>query len=120
MAEKDDSILCTGDWGDIRYARRRDKSMPAKDFYDRLARGDQAKLNNLFERMADHGRISNGQKFKRVEGDIWEFKSFRIRISCYQAGRCWHLLHGFEKKGEYWPNGELIRAQNLLVEHRGY
>ncbi|MBW3600400.1 MAG: type II toxin-antitoxin system RelE/ParE family toxin [Planctomycetes bacterium] len=93
--------------------------MPAKDFYDRLSKGDQAKLNNLFLRMADHGRIANRQKFKQVEGDLFAFKSFRIRVSCYQNGRCWYLLHGFEKKGDDWPRGEVIRGLNLLAEHRG-
>ncbi|SRR6266566_966767 len=120
MAEKDDSLVELGAWGEVRYAIRDDKSMPAKEFYLSLSKGDQAKLNNLYKRMADHGRITNWQKFHRVEGDIWEFKSFRIRVSCYQSGRCWFLLHGFEKKGDYWPGGELLRAQNLLVEHRGY
>ena len=120
MAETDDSLVAAGAWGQIRYAVRFDKGSPAKDFYESLSQNDQAKLNTLFVRMADHGRISNGQKFKRVEADIWEFKCFRIRMSCYQSGRCWFLLHGFEKKGDYWPGGELARAQNLLAEHRGY
>jgi Phage derived protein Gp49-like (DUF891) len=119
MAETDDSLVYAGAWGEIRYAPRKDKSMPAKDFYLGLSKGDQSKLNTLFVRMADHGKISNRQKFHRVEDDIWEFKCFRIRISCYQVGRCWYLLHGFEKKGDYWPPGELIRANNLLAEHRG-
>jgi hypothetical protein len=120
MAETDDSLVATGTWGEVRYAIRPDKSMPAKAFYDALSKGDKAKLNNLFDRMADHGRINHREKFKQVEGDLFAFKSFRIRVSCYQSQRCWYLLHGFEKKGHDWPRGEVIRALNLLVEHRGH
>lgn len=120
MVGEDDILVAIGRWGAVRYAARRDKSMPAKDFYDALSKGDKAKLNNLFTRMAEIGWINNREKFKQVEGELFAFKSFRIRVSCYQDGRCWFLLHGFEKKGYDWPRGEVIRALNLLAEHRGY
>lgn len=120
MAEADDILIVRGSWGEVRYAARKDQSVPAKAFYDGLSKGDQAKLNYLFQRLADHGRITNRQKFKQVEGDLFAFKSFRIRVSCYQDQRRWYLLHGFEKKGDDWPRGEVIRGLNLLIEHRGH
>src|SRR5436190_24366791 len=120
MAEADDMLVATGNWGEVRYAARRDKSMPAKEFYDSLSKSDQAKVNNLYRRMAEEGRISNREKFKQVEGALFAFKSFRVRVSCYQNQRRWYLLHGFEKKGNDWPRGEVIRGFNLLTEHRGY
>ena len=120
MAETDDSLVAVGSWGQLCYAVRSDKSMPAKEFYAGLSKGDQAKLNTLFKRMADEGRICNRVKFKQVQDDLFAFKVFRIRVSCYRSGQCWFLLHGFEKKGDDWPNGELIRALNLLKEHRCY
>jgi phage-related protein len=78
---------------------------------------DKAKLGALFQRMADSGRIHNVQKFKKVEGMVFEFKSFQIRIGCFQERREWFLTHGFMKKQDKWPRRELERAQTIRDEH---
>jgi hypothetical protein len=120
MANEGDKPAAVGSWGLVAFACRRNKTLPAEEFYDGLPLSDQAKVMSLFRRMAEAGRIINREKFKQVEGDIFEFKSFRARISCYRDGNSWYLLHGFDKKGDKWPEGQLIRARNLLVEHRGH
>jgi len=120
MAGPDDKLVVRGAWGEIRYVSRPDASRPAEEFYASLSIGDKARVDSLLKRMADIGRIFNRTKFKQVDGDIFEFKIFAIRISCYRERSCWYLLHAFTKKSDRWPAGELIRAKNLLREHRGH
>jgi len=121
MAGPDDKLVVRGAWGEIFYASRPDRSRPAEVFYLSLSPVAKAQIATLFKRLADTGKISNRRKFKQVQGDIFGFKTASgVRISCYQDRRCWFLLHGFHKSGDFWPSGEIIRAQNLLKEHRGY
>jgi hypothetical protein len=120
MAGKDDKLVVRGSYGQIWYASRPNGSRLAEEFYVALPQCDKAKVDNLFKWLADAGYIRNRTKFKPVEDDLLEFKASAIRISCYQDQRRWYLLHGFFKKGPYWPQGELIRAKHLLEEHRGF
>lgn len=80
--------------------------------------GEQVSLAALFDRMAQTGKINNREKFKKVEGDIFEFKKFQIRIGCFQVTRTWFLTHGFTKKQDHWPKSELKRANDIREEHQ--
>jgi hypothetical protein len=119
MRRTNDKIAVKGQWGEVVYASRLDGSRPAEEFYLALSVADQAKVNGLLKQMADHGKIVNREKFRQVEGSIFEFKSFQIRISCYRDRSCWYLLHGFLKKKNRWPSSEVIRAENLHKQHIG-
>ena len=110
-------IVEEGSWGFVRYALRTDDSSPAKDFIEKLDERDQRSLATLFERMAEHGKITNEEKFKKLTGSIFEFKKFQIRIGCFQVGRNWYLTHGFRKKKDHWPPAELDRAEQIRREH---
>jgi hypothetical protein len=74
------------------------------------------KLGSLFHQMAQTGRINNRERFKKVEGRIWEFKCFQHRMACYQDGRFWVLTNGFIKKEDKWPKSELRRAMEIAAE----
>jgi hypothetical protein len=78
-----------------------DGSCPVGDFLDGLSAGDRRKLDVLFERLGDHGRITNPEKFRKLadsEG-IFEFKSFQIRILCFFGrDRTVQLAHALVKK----------------------
>ena len=57
------------------------------------------------------------EKFKRVEGKIYEVKQFQIRIACYwRDSRTLFAFMAFRKKADDWPKAELIRARKLLAE----
>lgn len=120
MHEKSETSLVAarGNWGFVLYAPRADGSVPARDFYQSCQRQDQAKLNTLFQYLAEMGWLSHPQKCKVLEGELCELKSHQHRVSCYRVGRCWYLLHGFVKKQDHWPRGELQHAQNLLSDHK--
>jgi hypothetical protein len=110
-------LVATGDWGQVRYAVRQNGTCPAKDFIDQLSDTDSTKLAAMFDLMAAVGQIKNREKFKKVEGPIFEFKSFQIRIGCFQHGRVWFLTHGFQKKANRWRRAELDRAETIRSEH---
>lgn len=119
QSSKDDpAIAAEGLWGRVEYARRADRTMPAKLYVQSLTKEEGARIRALFKMMADVGQIWNRTKFKQIEGEIFEFKSHQVRVSCWRVGNCWYLLDGFTKKQDNWKLGELKHAQNLLEEHK--
>ena len=91
-----------------------DESCEICDFLDGQSESDRQKLRVLFERLGDAGRISNREKFKKVRGDIWAFKSFQIRIFCFfTKDRRVILLYGLKKKTDKYKPREIDRADQL-------
>lgn len=91
-----------------------DGSCPAGDFLDALDEGDRQKMDVLFERLGDTGRITNKEKFKKLEGSdkIFAFKSFQIRIPCFfTADKRVMLCFGLKKKKDKYSNPEIERAE---------
>jgi hypothetical protein len=116
MTEKD---FCTGRWGSIVLACRRDGKSPAGDFLDALSVGDQAKMLALFRRAADVGwmNINNREKFKKIADGWYEFKSHQIRMPCYPNGHQLIVTHGFKKKKDDFPSSEISHAEMIKSEH---
>lgn len=91
-----------------------DGTCPAGDFLDALDPRDRRKLDVLFERFGNAGKISNVEKFKKIEGseEIWEFKSFQIRILCFFAPRRRVILaFGLRKKKNKHKPKDIDRAE---------
>jgi len=93
---------------------------PGEQFYDGdgLDDGDRAKLNKLFETLGDQGKISNEQKFKKIDDtEFFEFKSFQIRMPCFFVrGQLVVITHGFFKKKDKTPSGEIDRANGSKMK----
>ncbi|MGA2774168.1 MAG: type II toxin-antitoxin system RelE/ParE family toxin [Bryobacteraceae bacterium] len=101
----------------IVYAVCLDDKSPGEVFYDGLKDADKAKLNKLFERLGDHGKILNEEKFKKIDDTFFEFKSFQIRMPCFfHRGRLVIITHGFRKKTEKIPPAEIKRAERIKGE----
>ena len=87
----------------VEWARDARGRLPAKEFYDVLDDTDKAKLLVLFKRMADTGKISNQEKFKKLTNirrtALYEFKSFQLRvIGGFVPGSKFLLALGVRKK----------------------
>lgn len=92
--------------------------MPALDFFESLKSSDKAKILSLFQRFGDAGRISNKEKFKKVAGEIWEFKSFQLRfLGSFRPGGVFVLASGLRKKKDRHKPKDLRRAEMILAEH---
>lgn len=91
-----------------------DGSCPAGEFLDGLDPSDRRKLDVLFEMLGNHGRISNREKFKKLQGseDVWEFKSYQIRLLCFFApGKCLLLTNGVIKQADKLKHAVVERAE---------
>ncbi len=117
MANIPDNVEVEGRWGTIKYAIRRNGKMPAKEFIESLDKADGRKINVLFKRMAETGRIFNKEKFSKLEGYIFEFKSYQVRALCFQKSNNWILTHGFIKKKGRTPRKEIKKAEDIMDEH---
>lgn len=92
---------------------------PAVDFIAEQKPGDKAKLMALFERYAEYGPIPNREKFKKVADNLFEFKSFQLRMFCYQKGRQLVLTHGVKKKRDDLRPADIERAKRIRNEYEG-
>jgi phage-related protein len=101
----------------IACAMLKDGCCPGKDFFDELPPRDQAKLMNLFSRLAEHGKITNPEKFGDLKEGFREFKSHQIRMRCrFTPGRLVVVTHGFVKKKDKAPKEEIARAKRIFQE----
>lgn len=117
------TVVCKGVKLAVVYGRRNDGSCPARDFLEALESADRAKFYSLFQRFADHGLIQDGTKFKRLDGDVWEFKvrghHIGLRVTCYRNARLCILLTGFQKNEDEAPPREVTLATTVMTEDRG-
>lgn len=91
-----------------------DGSCPAEEFLNSLSQSDRRKIDVLFERMGQHGRISNTEKFKKLEGskEVWEFKSFQVRLLCFHApGKKVVICKGIIKKRDKHAKSDIEFAE---------
>jgi hypothetical protein len=112
-----DNFVARGAWGEVRYAIDAHGQMPAKAFVEGLSEENVRKVYALFRRMAQDGKIVNREKFRKERGEIFAFKSFQIRISCFRLGGTWYLAYGFSKKANRWKDEDLDRADRIRLEH---
>lgn len=95
---------------------------PAEDWLEAQAESRQQKFAALFAWMGDQGKIWNERKFKHLEGSdqIFEFKSDEGRVLCFfMIGKRLILTHGFTKKGDKTPKGEIERAEVIKKDFLG-
>ena len=114
--DADRPIPVRGSLRTIEYAVCANGSMPAKNFIEDLDESELRRLDTLFRRMADTGRIHNRKQFKQVDGKVYEFKRYQTRVGCFQVGDRWRLTHGFVKKSDKWPKREIERATRIMQE----
>ena len=89
------------------------------DWLEKQSEKCQSKFAVLFDRLANHGKIYNENKFKHLEGSnqIFEFKVNNTRVfSFFFFGKRVILTHGFIKKSRKTPKREIKRAENFKKE----
>jgi len=69
--------------------------------------------------MGDVGKIFNEQKFKHLTGtdQRFEFKADQGRVLYFFfVGKRVILTHGFLKKSDKTPMGEIVRAEKIKID----
>ena len=86
-----------------------------QEFVDGLSESEQKKLVALLRRTADHGPPNNTEQFKKLADDLFEFKSFQVRIFCAFRGKSILVLtHGIKKKKDKHSKQDMDKARELL------
>jgi len=113
-----DDPLVKGPCAIVAYARRLNGNRPAMDYIENLQQSDWAKLATSFNKIAWVGRIHNPERFRKLQGKIYEFKVYpKVRILCFQVGKTWYLTHGFDKETGDTPRRQIKRANEIMREH---
>jgi phage-related protein len=94
---------------------------PAAAFFDGLPPDEKAQLLKLFQILGDEtlGVPRNPKKFGVLDHELYEFKSFQIRMPfAYAKGDRGLVLisHGFRKKRDKTPPSEIAKAKKILHE----
>jgi hypothetical protein len=106
------------------WAIARNGKSEAKEFFERLAASEQAKMTALFQRLADHGSITNREQFRqlgqRAKGEakkLWEFKRFQTRmLGEFRPGRIFAIALGVTKKSDELKSSDVDKAMRILSE----
>jgi phage-related protein len=107
----------------IAFAGEKNGDCPAGDFFDKLSKLDKAKITALFKIAADHGKFFNPTKFGDLENGLFEFKSHQIRMPFAYAQNLRReivITHGFVKKKDKTPKGEIDRAWRIFREDQAH
>jgi hypothetical protein len=87
----------------------------AKEFIDDLDRPSDTQIMSLIKMTGDAGPLSNEEKFKHLDGKIWELKTRTgVRIlSFFGEGKTLILTHGFFKPAKKKLQLEIRKAAEL-------
>jgi hypothetical protein len=110
--------FCRGRCGVVVFATLADGTGPATDFFNSHGLKERAKLAALFQRYADHGYITNREKFRKIAPDLYEFKGHQVRMFCYPDGRTMVITHGAIKKRDDLDPADLTRARRIRDEYQ--
>jgi len=91
----------------------------AAEYIRNLQEAPRKKVLALLSKTAISGRPPvNKEKFDKLEGPLFEFKSFQDRLPCFFDGQGRIVLtHGFSKKSRRTPREEIERALRLRAEY---
>jgi phage-related protein len=103
----------------LEFYQSRDGAAPAERWLESQKIKVQQKFAALFVWIGDHGALINEMKFKHLAGSdqIFEFKVDDGRVLCFFfAGGRLILTHGFLKKRDKTPSGEIRRAESIKAD----
>lgn len=111
-------IVTRGECFTVECAILKNGSSKSRKFLKSLEKKKRAKISSVIQRYADFGHINNPEQFKKVEGKLWEFKAFQVRIFMYHcAPKTIALTHGFHKKKDKIPSSQIKRAERIMLEY---
>lgn len=116
-----DRVAAKGTWGTVEWAVDKEGSLPARGDFERLKLDRKAKMQALFDRLAEIGRIDNREQFKNLgeQGEgLWEFKRFQDRfLGDFRRGGRFLISAYEEKKKDRLGPAVIKRAVRVLTEN---
>ena len=98
-----------------------DGSSPVEEFLDSLDVKTQARFVWSIEQLRIRNVAAREPLVKKLEGKLWELREesrtdiYRV-LYCFVSGRRIVLLHGFQKKTQKTPRGEIAIARRRLEQ----
>jgi hypothetical protein len=113
-------VAYAGVYRHLVYARARDGSYPAKEYFDGLPSNIKNRFAVSFKKLGDTGKLFNKEQFKVIEGtDFYEFKCHRYRLICrFIDGGLVLLTNGCEKKKNKLNPQDIKRAERIYEEDK--
>jgi mRNA-degrading endonuclease RelE of RelBE toxin-antitoxin system len=101
------------------YCVKVNKRCPIKEFLYNLGERDKRRVTRLLQRVADFGIPKNTEKSRRLKGtqrNIWEFKSYNVRLPYFFiGGNSLVLTHGFFKGAKL--KNEIEKAEHNYEQY---
>lgn len=88
-----------------------------RDHYDSLEAADQAKFAAPVKYVTHQPQYRKKDKFRHEDAGIYAIKIFKHRLMCFTDGQLLIITHGFTKKDDSLPPGELNRAKRLRQQY---
>ena len=116
--QKKPIILFKGACFTVEYAIQTNGISESQEFIENLDVQKKVKILAIIKKYANTGIIRSKEKFKKIKGDIWEFKQFQTRILMYHCDHsCIALTHGFIKKSPKTPKNQIEKANRIIKEY---
>jgi len=109
-------LAVEGSWGRVEFSAEDDGKSELYETFLALPHADQVPLHVSMKKLADAGRISNKQKFKKVENsDVFEFKEYQQRfVGFFRPGRRFIIAAHEQKKKDRLSPATIKRAESVL------
>ena len=114
--KKEDYIFYQGERFQVEFYFTETGEMPAKEYLGKESLGVQVKLAALVKYIADHGRLFNKTKFRKVDSkeNIFEFKPADHRFfSFFYEGKKIIITNAYMKKSQKVSKRDLEKAKNM-------
>ena len=116
----------TGDWAIVFFTELSGRS-PVREFLAGLDAKSQARFIRSIEQLRERNVYAREPLVRHLEGKIWELREesqtniYRL-LYFFFTGRQIVFLHGFQKKSQKTPRGEIAIAQErreTFLRHEG-
>ena len=116
LPKKEDYIFYQGEKFQIEFYFTKTGKIPAKEYLEKESLDVQVKLSALVKHIADHGRLFDITKFRKVDSkdNIFEFKPVdHSFFSFFYKGRKIIITNACMKKSQKVSKGDLEKARNM-------
>ena len=116
LPKKEEYIFYQGEKFQVEFYFTETGEMPAKEYLEKESLEVQVKLAALVEYIADHGRLFNKTKFRKVDSkeNIFEFKPADHRFfSFFYEGKRIIITSAYRKKTQKVSKRDLEKARIL-------
>jgi len=118
--KKEEYIFYQGEKFQVEFYFTEAGEMPAKEYLEKESLGIQLKLAALVKYIADHGKLFNKTKFRKVDSkeNMYEFKPSDHRFfSFFYKGKRIIITNAYRKKSQKVSKGDLEKARILKISY---